>query len=127
MSKAFAKMKIVANEGDFSARSKALIWLRSVLASSASLSCVNPCARRSSLNVSPNTFAGRFFSLFTRARFAYYIFLVCIQLYSLHCKKEDFRHKRIGSNLNREVLVKCKANDISTAMLSIFLTITKRG
>jgi len=55
-----ARLKIVASAGAFSARSSALIWLRSVSARSASWSWVRACCKRSSCNTSPNTVVGNF-------------------------------------------------------------------
>ena len=53
MFSASARLKIVARARPFSARSRALIWLRSVPARSASWSCVSACCKRSSCNTSP--------------------------------------------------------------------------
>ena len=53
MFSASGRLKIVARARPFSARSRPLIWLRSVPARSASWSCVSACCKRSSCNTSP--------------------------------------------------------------------------
>jgi len=60
--RAAARLKIVASAGPFSARSRALMWLRSVFASSARRSCVNARPSRSSCNTSPKITVGRLLS-----------------------------------------------------------------
>lgn len=58
--RAEARLRIVPRDGPFSARSRLLMWLLSVSASSASRSCVSPRSRRSSRSTCPNTRDGVF-------------------------------------------------------------------
>ncbi len=107
MSKASANLKIVASTGPFSARSKALIWLRSVPASSASRSCVSPCCKRNSCNTSPKTVVGNFLSPISEARVPYLIQLVCIQSYAVCCISTSANMIPILCRIIRKEAIKC--------------------
>ncbi len=103
MFNASASTKTVARAGPFSARSSALIWLRSVFANSASWSCVKPCCKRSSCNTSPKIAVGSFLSRIGRQGLPIWVFLSAYGCMRYYPSRNSMRFWHfLGENLMSE-------------------------